>query len=233
MKQLTLDIAPAPRPTLGNFVVGGNVQLVSALRAALAGGAAERELCLWGPAGCGKTHLLKGVSAFGVEPGAAYIGCASGDSAARFAACDPGMALAIDDVDRLDDAGQIALFNLVNRRNAAGARNALIVSCREPPARTALRADLASRLAQSLVLEVVALSDADKAAALEQHAHLRGIHLAGDVTRYLLTHVKRDLPTLIAVLDALDRFSLEQHRQVTVPMLRDILQSPLDLGERQ
>jgi len=234
MKQLTLDIAPAPQPTFGNFVAGNNVQVVSALRAALSGGAGERELCLWGAAGSGKTHLLKAGAAFAGESRATYIACANAVFApANFAGFDAGALLAIDDVDQLDDAGQIALFNLVNRRKAAGARSALIVSCKDPPARTGLRADLASRLAQSLVLEVVALSDTDKAAALAQHARSRGINLADDVTRYLLTHVKRDLPTLIAVLDALDRYSLEQQRPVTVPLLRDILQSPLELRERQ
>jgi DnaA family protein len=232
MKQLTLDIAPAPQPAFGNFVAGNNVQVIAALRAALSGPPSERELCLWGEEGSGKTHLLKAGAAFAGESRAAYIACANaGFAPADFAGLDAGAQLAVDDVDQLDDAGQIALFNLINRRKAAGAHGALIVSCKKPPARTGLRADLASRLAQSLVLEVVALSDADKAAALAQHAQSRGIKLADDVTRYLLTRVKRDLPTLIAVLDALDRYSLEQQRPVTVPLLRDILQSQLDLGE--
>jgi DnaA family protein len=233
MKQLTLDIAPAPEPTFDNFVAGNNVQVVSALRAALSGQASERELCLWGAAGSGKTHLLKAGTAFAGESRAAYIACADAVFAPEdLAGFGADALLAIDDADQLDDAGQIALFNLVNRRKAAGARGALIVSCKDPPARTGLRADLASRLAQSLVLEVVALSDTDKATALAQHARSRGINLADDVTCYLLTHVKRDLPTLLAVLDALDRYSLEQQRPVTVPRLRDILQSPLELRER-
>ena len=47
-----------------------------------------------------------------------------------------------------------------------------------------------------------------------------------DVPAYLLTHFRRDMPSLMALLDALDRFSLEQKRAVTLPLLRTMLASP-------
>jgi DnaA family protein len=227
MRQLTLDIAPVPEPTLQNFVTGANAQVLSALYAALGpvdtenGG--ERRLCLWGGPGSGKSHLL--------------AACASA-SGGRFEACSGGSfigdeddtrLLALDDVDRLAVDHQIALFNLINRRGANNRSGVLLVSCSQPPAATGLRADLATRLAQGLALEVAALSDADKAAALAQHAKQRGIVLADDVTRYLLTHLARDLPTLVAVLDALDKLSLQLKRPITVPLVREVLQAPLDL----
>ena len=43
---------------------------------------------------------------------------------------------------------------------------------------------------------------------------------------YLLTHFRRDMPSLMALLDALDRFSLEQKRAVTLPLLRAMLATP-------
>jgi DnaA-homolog protein len=46
------------------------------------------------------------------------------------------------------------------------------------------------------------------------------------VPAYLLTHFRRDMPSLMALLDALDRFSLEQKRAVTLPLLRTMLASP-------
>ena len=42
MSQLLLDIAPDRQPTLDNFVVGRNLELVSALRHALSGDSSER-----------------------------------------------------------------------------------------------------------------------------------------------------------------------------------------------
>jgi len=43
------------------------------------------------------------------------------------------------------------------------------------------------------------------------------------VTRYLLTHSRRDLPRLLATVDALDTFSLSRKRPVSVPLLKELL----------
>ena len=40
---------------------------------------------------------------------------------------------------------------------------------------------------------------------------------------YLLAHGRRDMPTLVATLAALDRHSLATKRPITVPLLRDWL----------
>ena len=68
------------------------------------------------------------------------------------------------------------------------------------------------------------LSDDEKALALAQHAQEKGYALASEVTQYLLRHGRRDLPSLIAVLDALDEQSLRLHRVPSVPLLKEILQ---------
>jgi DnaA family protein len=86
-----------------------------------------------------------------------------------------------------------------------------------------LRADVVTRLAWGLVYEVHGLSDREKAAALAGHASVRGFALQEDVSNYLLTHARRDMPGLVALLDALDRYSLESQRPVTVPLLRELL----------
>jgi DnaA family protein len=49
------------------------------------------------------------------------------------------------------------------------------------------------------------------------------------VSDFLLTRARRDLPTLLATLDALDRYSLETRRPVTVPLARELLH----IGGRQ
>jgi DnaA family protein len=75
------------------------------------------------------------------------------------------------------------------------------------------------------------LPDEGKAAVLKHAARERGIALADDVPAYLLTHFRRDMPSLMALLDALDRFSLEQKRAVTLPLLRTMLASPAGTEE--
>jgi len=67
-------------------------------------------------------------------------------------------------------------------------------------------------------------------AALAEHAARRGFSLLPEVSQYLLTHVQRDMRTLIAMLEALDRHSLETKRPVTLALAREMVQR--ERGER-
>jgi len=223
MQQLLLELAPPPPPTLDNFSPGKNGAALKALREALEGG--ERFVFLWGPSGSGKTHLLRAFAGAAAAKGrAAYVQAANAD----WARTGDLAALAVDEVSRLDDAGEIALFDLCNRLRASG--GALAAGGEAPPAQLALRPDLRSRLASGIVLQLHPLSDEEKAAALRKRAAGRGMALEEELIRYLLTHFERDMGTQIAVLDALDRYSLQQKRPITLPLLREALRS---LGERE
>ena len=90
-----------------------------------------------------------------------------------------------------------------------------------------MRDDLRTRLGWSLVYQVQALTDAEKTEALRRHAAERGFRLPDEVTDYLLRHMRRDLPTLMAMLDALDEWSLTAKKPVTVALLRQLLHTPI------
>ena len=201
MQQLLLELAPPPPPTLENFSPGRNGAAVKALREALSGG--EGFVFLWGPGGSGKTHLLRAFS-----------------SAASAATRE---AVAADDVARLGDAGQLELFDLCNRLRAAG--GSLAASAEAPPAQLALRADLRSRLASGIVLQLHPLSDAEKATTLAARAAERGMALDRELIAYLLGHFDRDMGTQIAMLDALDRYSLQRQRPLTLPLIKEALRA--------
>jgi len=97
----------------------------------------------------------------------------------------------------------------------------------------ALRDDLRTRLGWGLIFEIQPLGDADKPAALTAYARQRGFGLSDDVIAYLLAHGRRDMPSLVATLAALDRHSLAVKRAVTVPLLREWLQREMGLGPPQ
>jgi DnaA family protein len=80
MKQLALDFASPPQPTLDNFVAGLNGELLGNLKRLAAGNARERCFFLWGRPGCGRSHLLRAtVDALRSEGAAAtYLACAAG-----------------------------------------------------------------------------------------------------------------------------------------------------------
>lgn len=196
-RQLALPISPPPEPTLENFVPGANAELLARLRALAAGERVEAVLYLWGEPGSGRSHLLA-------------------------ASAQPGLVI-VDDVEQLDDAAQVALFNAINAARESG--GTVLAAGNAPPAQLALREDLKSRLAWGLVYQVKPLSDAEKALTLHAEAQRRGLKLSDEVVWYLLTHVRRDLRSLIALLEHIDRASLEQRRAVTLPLVRELLRS--------
>lgn len=220
MDQLLLDITPHWWPTFDNFVVGGNLELFSVLQHALSGEGGERCIYVWGMAGSGKSHLLQACvsTAQNAHRSAVY---------ARAVVPEIAEVVAVDDVHLLDEAAQIELFNLYNQMREGGGM--LLVSGEQSPLHLELRADLRTRLGWGLVYQVQGLGDEEKAQALAQHAQGKGFFLAPEVTHYLLRHGRRDLPSLLAVLDALDEHSLRQHRAPSIPMLKEVLQRELEL----
>lgn len=209
LKQLLLDFTQAPPPTFANFVPGGNAELAHRLQAAARGEYDDRILYIWGEPGAGKTHLLK---AFALEGGAPYL------TADRYRGGSVPV-LAIDEIEALSEEEQVTLFNAFNER----AFRLLVVAARSSPRDVPLRRDLATRLATGLTYLVTPLTDEEKRDALVAHAKVRGFALGEDVANYLLTHARRDMGSLISALDALDRYSLETGRMVTVPLLKAAL----------
>ena len=208
MRQLLLEFDRAPAPTFANFVTGANAELSHALESATRGAFAERVIYVWGEKGAGKTHLLRAFAA--TAPDARYVAAADLDDDAMRGV------LAVDDIERLAPERQVALFNAFNER----AFEFLIVSASSSPRDVAIRRDLATRLATGLTYRVFPLTDEEKGAALAAHAKTRGFAIPDDVTSYLLTHARRDMGSLMAALDAIDRYSLETGRPVTVPLLK-------------
>ncbi|QSN61725.1 DnaA regulatory inactivator Hda [Caballeronia sp. M1242] len=222
-RQLTLDLGTPPPATFDNFFAAGNHELVTRLReleGALASGpVADRTFYVWGEPGSGRSHLLHAL----VHEAGSRARYLSPQSALHAFGFDPQVALyAVDDCDRLSPAQQIALFNLFNEVRAYPA-SALVATGNAAPMTLAVREDLRTRLGWGLVFHLLPLSDEAKASVLKHAAHERGIVLAEDVPAYLLTHFRRDMPSLMALFDDLDRFSLEQKRRVTRALLRSML----------
>jgi DnaA family protein len=201
MRQLPLEISPPAAPSLDNFVAGANAEALAAVRSLAAGTLPEAIVYLWGERGSGRTHLLRAA-----------------------AHANPSLVVA-DDVETLDSTAQQALFNAINA--ARDGQTPVLAAGGAPPARLELREDLRSRLGWGLVYQLRPPNDADKAGHLRAEAARRGLRLPDEVLAYLLSHLPRDLASLNAVLDALDRYSLASQRPLTVPLVREALQKTL------
>lgn len=197
MQQIPLGISPPIEASFANFVAGPNGEALARVCELAAGNARERIVYLWGAPGCGRTHLLR--------------------AAAR---ANPSLVVA-DDVDRLDAAGEQALFVAINEARDRGA--GVLAAGSKPPAQLALRPDLRTRLAWGLVYELRPVGDEDKARHLKSLAEARGLQLSDDILRYLLTRLPRDLASLQQILEVLDRHSLMRQRALTLPLVKEAL----------
>ena len=195
MKQMLLDLSPTPRQSFDNFVVGQNIEVVHTLKQIISNNLPIQFIYLWGNEGSGKSHL-------------AHI------------ASDHEFVIH-DDVHLLDEPGQIELFNMYNR--CKDSKKNMLVTGLYSPLQMKLRDDLATRLAWGVTYEVISLSDEEKKLALLKHADERGMKLSMDIIDYCLKYLKRDMPNLFSILEALDKWSLTYKRPITLPLLKEII----------
>ena len=237
--QLPLDLIAVPEPRLTDGVPGRNAQALAALAQVMdpsrQGFAA---LLLWGNPGAGKTFWLKAWVAQ-AGPRAIYVDCSPivgadpKTSDARDALWDRvlgerGLAdpvvWCLDNVDQADADTGNRLFQLYNVAREAGW--CCVATAGAPPLRMTLRDDLRTRLGQSLIFELHELDDEEKKNALRERAEQLACPLSEDLLQYLMTRLPRDLGRLMGVLQALNDYALSRQRAVTIPLLKELLDTP-------
>ena len=219
MRQIPLDIRPACAPTFDNFVPGENAELMERLLSLAAPNCFD-SVYLWGEAGSGRSHLLMATAEAATDSGRPLV-CVRGGDVGHDLPMPTGGLLIVDEAERLGPDAQIALFRAYNTARIIGL--AMLVAGDAPPRLLQLREDLRTRIGQALIYQVQPLSDDDKAETLARHARSRGLALEPELISYLLRHGRRDLGSLLSVLDSLDEQTLVQKRHPTLPLLREIL----------
>lgn len=207
--------------------VGAPEALLAALRA-LATGDRQDWVYLSGPAGSGKTHLCLATCAEAGSAGRAVAYFPLASLAGRLEAALSGEAhadlLVLDGLDAVagNPADERALFDFHNRSRAAGVA-VLYTGSVDPMSLPLHLPDLRSRLAQCVRFALSPLDDMQRREVLRQRAQARGLSLDDAVLDWMLSRVGRDLGTLGALLDRLDRESLAAQRRITIPFLRQLL----------
>jgi len=233
MRQLALQLSAQPEASFANFVPGRNAEALGVLRTLAGGRGCERFVYLWGARGSGRAHLLQAFAAAAAAAGKRACRLVAPVAASALAALDGDSVVALEGVEHLDGEAQRALFGLYNRIRDGG--GALVASGEAAPAGLALRSDLATRLAWGLVYEVHALGDEEKAQAMSARAAQFGFVLPLEAQAHILRHGRRDLPSLLALVDLIDRHSLAEQRTVTLALVREVLRmaqdEPRDTGD--
>lgn len=179
----------------------------------------ERRLALWGPAGCGKSHLLH----IWMEQtgGQMLAGQTLADETLRNLACVPeNGALALDDADTV--ASEPLLLHLLNTARDRGLR--ILLSGRTPPSRWPVRLpDLSSRLRAITAVEIGPPGDDLLAALLMRLLSDRQLSVAQAVQDWLLTRLPRSPAALRQAVVRLDRTSLTFGTPITRSLAARVL----------
>lgn len=228
MRQLLLDIRPIAAPSLNNFIAGANRELLNHLRA-LAAGEPGPSVYLWGDSGSGRTHLLRALAGEAKSRGlyleADQINNTPADTLIAALEATHSKLWLFDDVHLLDAGAQIALFRALN---LAAARDVTVVAAASAaPRDLPLREDLRTRIGQMLAFCIQPLHDEERVELLHAHAGARGMKVEPEVFDYLMRHGRRDIRSLLGILDLLDEHSLTRQRPVTLPLLREVMQTRL------
>lgn len=216
IRQLRLPLQQeSPQRAVDLTVSDANAAAVAAL--ATWPDTAGAVLALFGPAGCGKSHLA---AAWVERTGAIAL------HGAEAALIDP---LELEGrpvlLDRAQDADDESLFHLINLTHSGG--GALLLVSRDPPASWATDLpDLCSRLNAIRTVGVEAPDDLIFAAMLRRAFASRNITPGDDLIDYLVRRIDRSADAAEAVVDRLDAL----HRPVTRVLARQVLETGDDLG---
>jgi DnaA family protein len=217
MKQIPLAIGVEREPVFETFLSDLNEAALAHLSAVVA---PDAPLYLWGPPGCGKSHLLQALARR--WRGRGFESCAfDANTPLPWVVSEACALVLIDEVDRLDAAQQHAAFGLFVEAAARGAQMAC--AGRLPPVDLSVRDDLRTRLGWGLVYALRPLPEAAVRRALVGAASHNGLLLVDEVLDFLLARFQRDLGSLMGLLGRLDRYALAQCRPITIPLLKQML----------
>lgn len=226
-QQLPLHFEFRANQTFNDFFPGNHHEIVTHLQQCIAG-QGDPQIFLWGPSGQGKTHLLQAcchqaqhqnISSFYFD----LINIPLSEPS-LLSGLDAYNVVCFDNIEHLagNTAWELAFFNFFNQHRDRGHK--LIVSASSAPNIIAIQLpDLKTRLNWGLTLKIQPLTDNDCISALIFKAKLLGFEIAPQAGRFLLTHYARDLASLWALLEKLDKASLAAKRKLTIPFLKQIL----------
>jgi chromosomal replication initiation ATPase DnaA len=166
----------------------------------------DQRLALFGPPGCGKSHMLR---IWQRRTGAALL---TGPTLTNLDQIPLTGALVLDDADAIAD--ETLLFHLLNTSRDRGL--CLLLAARTPPARWPVRLpDLSSRLRAFTAVEIAPPDDELLAALLRRLVADRQLAMSQPAQDWVLHHLPRSPAALREAVALLDRESLASGVAIT------------------
>ena len=232
--QQALDLPVTPRYSFENFVCcDGNATALAFARQLTDPGGHEKLLVLYGPTGCGKSHLLHAIQQT-IACGSRVASCkefTDGTNTALFEELSSLPALLVDDLHLLPDKAALRqmLWELFNHFHSAGLPVALTAN-RAPRELANLDEHLVSRLLWGLVAQLDVSDDTSRRMLIAKLAADRQVLLPDDVAAWLLTVLPRDVGALANACNVLYRAALERQRKISLRLARELFAPPSSGG---
>lgn len=176
-------------------------------------------LAVFGPAGCGKSHLAR---VFAARANARFYSAADIDLLHAEAIASETGPVVIENGDRLIQ--ERALFHVLNALRES--KRALLLTGVEPPARWLVALpDLGSRLKAITAVGIASPDDDMFNAVLVKLFADRQIKIAPDVVSFLARRIDRSFDAARRIVAAADQSSLAEGRAVTIPLVKRLTES--------
>lgn len=227
--QEPLDFRMDEKGSFSTFVSGKNAPMIAALKEA----ASKREnelFYFFGPKGCGKTHLLTAIfHMLDLTPNRVFfvdMTLAKALSPLLLTSTEVPEVIMLDNVDAVagDDQWELALFGLYNRW--VDQQDGIFIATAHTSAdRIPFNMpDLNTRFENGISYPMELLDEAECAEALQLRSRVRGMNMPRKVASYMIRHLNCDMPGLMRALDVLDKATLQEQHDLTVPFVKKILQ---------
>lgn len=182
----------------------------------------DARLAIWGPEGCGKTHLLQ---IWAQHRGATIL---QGRGMLDLDALPEAGFLALDDADRIRQPRLLLhLLNIARDR-----RLRVLLTGRSAPARwSAPLPDLSSRLRAISAVEIAEPDERLLHILLVRALAVRQLEVAPAAQLWLLRHMPRSASGMLDAVRRLDQESLQQHRPITRTFAMRVLGGNLPAAE--
>ncbi len=177
-------------------------------------------LVIYGPAGCGKTHLAH---VFLARSGGRKLSILDMSADEPRDLIEDIPACVIEDAERFLEAGlEQALLHLYNALKETGGQ--LLLTSRRPPSRWPVHlADLRSRLNTATAVRIGPPDDTLMQAVVVKLFADRQLKVDQDVVTFMLARMERSFDAARDLVARIDAAALKERRKITVRLVRDLL----------
>lgn len=243
-RQALLPFVEQKACTMDNFFSGTNTTLLSYLRSAVdelymrADANADRTHLMpdnettrlsfiWGPTGCGKSHLLKAVSDYAEQQQLVSYYLTSNQQIPHrlLDMSQRHTVLCIDDVDDVMPLQQEHYwFDLINQAKELDACHLIFAAKSSPQMLECQLPDLKSRMQWCTPFKLNPLTDEFLFKWLHAEFNHYGMRVNDGIVQYVLTHHRRCPAALSELVEVVAEVTLIQQRSVTIPFLKSCVE---------